>query len=122
MRVAQRGQVAPLQRPVTQRHNDAQQLRAQQREALAHHDKVGVVAHKARRSTQVNDGGGRGAHLLAKGVDVAHDVVADLALFGFGHVVVDVVAMCPHGLHVSCLDLRQPQLVLRLRQGGPEPP
>lgn len=58
---------------------------------------------------------------------MAHDIMADLTLPGLRHVVVDVVHM---GLHLRNLLIRddrpavlaQAQLLLRLRQGDPQPP
>ena len=61
-------------------------------QALPHHDDVGVVAHIAAGSTQMDDAGGLGA-LLAVGIDVAHHVVADQLLPGNGDVIVDIVHM-----------------------------
>ena len=68
----------------------------------------------------MDDGLGVGT-LLAVGVDVAHNVMADQLFTGFRHVVVDIPGM---GLHLIDLLLGhvQPQLVLGLRQGNPQLP
>ena len=71
-------------------HTD--ELFAHQLQALAHDDDVGVVAHVAAGSAQMDDARRLGA-LLAVGVDMAHHVVADQLFAGDGDIVVDVVHM-----------------------------
>ena len=82
--------------------------------------KVGVVPHVAAGGTQVDDGL-RVRALLAVGVDVAHNVVADQLFPGLRHVVVHVVRV---GLQLMDLLLGdvQAQLALGLRQGDPQLP
>ena len=67
------------------------------------------------------DNGLRVRALLAVGVNVAHDVVADQLLPGLGHIVIDSL-----GVGLQLVDLLlghvEPQLALRLGQGDPQLP
>ena len=90
--VGHAGHVLVLFGKVGQLGQHANELFADELQALPHHDDVGVVAHIAAGSTQMDDAGGLGA-LLAVGIDVAHHVVADQLLPGNGDVIVDIVHM-----------------------------
>ena len=90
--VGHAGHVLVLLGKVGQLGQHANELFADELQALPHHDDVGVVAHIAAGSTQMDDAGGLGA-LLAIGIDVAHHVVADQLLPGNGDVIVDIVHM-----------------------------
>jgi hypothetical protein len=68
----------------------ADQLFAHEREALAHHEDVGVVADIAAGDAQMDDAR-RLRALLAVGVDMAHHVVAHELFARGGDLVVDVV-------------------------------
>ena len=93
------------------------QLIPDQGQPLPHEDDVGVVPHIAAGGPQVDDGHGLGA-LGAKGVDVGHDVVAQLLLLLGRQFIVNVGEM---GLHLVNLLLGDGQAQLHLRPGQRHP-
>ena len=95
------------------------QLIPHQHETFPHDDDIGVVPHVAAGSAQVDDGHGVGT-LVAVGVDVSHDVMAQLLFVSGGGFVVDVVHVLLQLGHLR-LGHRQTQLHLRPCQGNPEP-
>ena len=94
------------------------QLIPHQHETFPHDDDIGVVPHVAAGSAQVDDGHGVRT-LVAVGVDVCHDVVAQLLFVSGGGFVVDVVHVLLQLGHLR-LGHRQTQLHLRPCQGNPE--
>ena len=94
------------------------QLIPHQEKSFPHDDHIGVVSHIATGSAQVDDGHGVRA-LVAVGMDVCHDIVAQLLFVAGGSFVVDVVHMLLHLGHLR-LGHWQTQLHLRPSQGDPE--
>ena len=97
-----------------------EQFAADDLQSFAHLDELGVVGDEAAGGAEVDDRH-RFRTKLAEDVNVAHDVVAQFALFGGDLVEVDVVEVLFH-----CGDLGvgdgQPELLLALREHEPEPP
>ena len=97
-----------------------EQFAADDFQSFAHLDELGVVGDEAAGGAEVDDRH-RFRTELAEDVNVAHDVVAQFALFGGDLVEVDVVEVLFH-----CGDLGvgdgQPELLLALREHEPEPP
>ena len=95
--------------------DDAHEAVAHLNQGIAQLDKVAIVGHIAACGAQVYDGPGFGCH-IAEGVDVGHDIVAEL-LFVIGHFgEVDVVQVGGHFLHLI-LRNGQAKLVFRPGQG-----
>ena len=90
MRVCQAGDGAMLlgeRRPARRSRVPTARTRCK---AFAHQQQIGVVGHIATGGPQVDDSPGLRAG-VAKGVDVGHHVVAELALVVLGRVEIDVV-------------------------------
>jgi len=117
--VSHAGHVLVLLGEAGQLCQHADQLFADELQPLPHHDDVGVVAHIAAGSTQMDDAGGLGA-LLAVGVDVAHHVVAHQLFAGDGHIVVDVIHVGFQLCHHFGGDVGQALLHLRAGQRHPQ--
>ena len=98
---------------------DADQLIPNQDQALPHQYNVCVVPHIAACGAQMDDGHRLGA-LCAVGVNMSHDVVAQLLLFFRRHLVVDIVYVGLQLLHLL-LRNRQTKLHLRPRKSHPQP-
>ena len=62
-------------------------------ERLCHYDNICVIAHITARCAEVDYALCLGA-LNAVGIDVAHNIVANLLFTFFGNVIVDVVCVC----------------------------
>ena len=120
VRVGQGRQGLVSVREARKQVHDVEHLAPHDLQALLHDDDVGVVAHVAAGGAQVDDAA-RGGALQAVGVDMAHHIVAALALAALGVVVVDIVLV---GLQLGDLPVGDGQALLLLgpRQGDPEPP
>ncbi len=110
--------VALLAAEVVQGPRDADDPRPHDPQAFLDQDQVGAVGDVAGGRPQVQDslGGGR---LLAEGVDVGHDVVAQLPL-QLGHPLqIEVLAGVLQGLQLLLADL-EAEFALALGEGDPE--
>ena len=117
--VGHAGHVLVLLGKTGQLGQHADELFADELQTLTHHDDVGVVADVAAGRTQMDDACRLGA-LLAVGVDMAHDVVADQLLAGNGDIVVDIVHMGFQLLHHFGGDVGQALLHLCAGQRHPQ--
>ena len=120
MGVAKAGRVLPAVGKGGEVPHDLHGLLHHELRGLAQDDEVRVVADIARRRAEVDDAR-RLRALQAVGIDVAHHVVAHLALAGLGLSIVDVVAV---GLQLGDLLVRdgKAERLLRAGQGDPQPP
>ena len=120
MGVAQGGQVLVLPGEVRQVLHGVQQLAAEVTQAVPVEDQVGIVGDIAGGGAQMDDALRARGH-QAVGVDVGHDIVADLLFLDPDGLVVNVGEV---GLQFGHLGFRyrQAQLVLRTGQGHPQPP
>ena len=99
--------------------HDAQQLLTEIAQSLPIENEVGVVRHIAAGSTQMDDSCRRGSN-LAIGIDVSHDIMANLLLPRRGAGEVNVLNVVFQLCHLLRCD-RQAQLMLRAGQRHPEP-
>ena len=102
-----------------QRMQHGNQAPQQQTQTVTHDDQVGVVGNKRAGGTQVEERPSR-RRLVAKGVDVSHDVVPEPALVAGGRGQIGIVQVGAH-LRDRRLGYIQPQLPLALGQGQPKP-
>ena len=86
---------------------------------LAQNDNVGIVAHIAACRAEVDDRL-RLRALLAVGIDMAHNVVADYLLARLRDLVIDVVLERFKLRYLLVADV-EAELLLCLRQGDPKP-
>ena len=117
--VAQGGQGLVAVGKLGQAGQHPHQLVPDEEQAFFHQQNVGVVPHIAAGGPQVDDGHGIGAP-SAVGMDVGHNVVAQLLLLLLGQVIVDVVLL-PLQLVDLPLGDGQAQFHLRPGQGNPQP-
>ena len=120
MRVGEARQVAPLFRESAELPHDLCGFFQNQARRVAQHDHIGVVPHIAGGRPEVNDRL-RLRALYPVSVDMAHDVMAYLALPRLRHVEIDVVAMRLELRHLLFGD-GESERVLRPRQSDPQPP
>ena len=116
------GEAGKLGRPPGERLQCAQhrdEPAEQQPQPFAHDDEVGVVGDERAGGAEVQVRP-RGRRLVAEGVDVGHDVVAEAALVARGGSEVGVVQVGPH-LRQRLVGDVEPQLALGLGQRQPEP-
>jgi hypothetical protein len=100
-----------------QRSQYGDQSAEQKPESIAHHNEIGVVGDERARSPEVEIWpGSRG--LIAEGVDMGHDIVAEAAFIAGGRHQVGIVEMRSHLTQRLFGDV-DPQLSLRLSQGEP---
>ena len=120
MGVAEAGRVLPAVGKGREVPHDLHGLLHHELRGLAQDDEIRVVADVARRRAEVDDAR-RLRALQAVGVDVAHHVVAHLALAGLGLSIVDVIAV---GLQLGDLLVRdgKAERLFRAGQGDPQPP
>ena len=119
MRIAQGGQgFGPVGKGREISH-DLQQLAPEIAERVPVENQVRVVRHIAGGGAEMDDAGGFGRR-LAVGIDMRHDIMADLLFPGGGHVKIDVLLMGLQRLHLGGRD-GQPQLAFGPGQLGPEP-
>ena len=97
-----------------------QQLAPQIHQPVPVQDQVGVVGDIAAGGPQMDDAR-RQRRGLAVGIDMGHDIVADLPLPLSGGIIVDIGDVLLQ-LADLLLRYRQAQLVLGLGQGRPQPP
>ena len=118
--VGEAGHVLVLGGELRQIGNDADELFAHQFKALPHDDDIGVVAHIAAGSAQMDDALRLGA-LQAVGVDMAHHIMTHQLFPCGGVLVVDIVLV---GLQLGDLLIGDVQtlFLLGLGQRDPQPP
>jgi hypothetical protein len=87
-------------------------------ETLTHDDDIGVVTNIAGSSAEMDDSLCCRA-LNAVSINVAHYVVANLFLTGFGNFVVDVILMCLKFINLLFGNVKT-QLMLSLSESYPE--
>ena len=118
MRISQRRQRLVLLRKIRKRGDRAQKPRAYLRESLPLKNDVRVVADIAARRAEMDY-----RHRLragrAEGMDMRHNVVAQLALLLRRKLIVDVGQVCAHLVKLFVGDV-QPQLLLALREREPQ--
>ncbi len=118
--VAEGGLVAPSTRELAERAERVHELRAQQLEAAAHQQEVGVVGDVRARGAEMNERARRRRH-IAERMNVGHDVVAEAALV-LGHALeVEVVEVGAHLGDRLVGDLH-PERSLGLGQREPQRP
>ncbi len=98
----QRGLGLVLVCKIRQHPDHVHQLLLHQTQGLGHDDNVRIIPHVAGGGSQMDDPRRLGA-LLPIGVHMAHDVMANLLLSGFGHLIIDVLRV---GLKLLNLLLR----------------
>mmetsp|Transcript_44083 Transcript_44083/g.134213 ORF Transcript_44083/g.134213 Transcript_44083/m.134213 type:complete len:394 (+) Transcript_44083:457-1638(+) len=120
VRESERGKVPVLHGELLQDADRLYELPPYEDERVPNLNNVGVVPHVARRRAEVDDGHRR-RRRLSEGVDVSHDVVAELPLLLGGKLKVDVVQLRAHLLEllVRYVDA---ELLLGGREGRPELP
>ena len=101
----------------TQFANASGQLIQQYVEAVSYNNQICVIAHKAGRGTQVNDGR-RFRTAFAKRVYMRHDVVANPLLLLFGILKVDILQV---GFHLGQLLVAYVKTKLLLGFGQVQP-
>ena len=119
MRIGERRELLVLEREPFQGAQETDESRPHQLEGLAVENAVGIVGHVAARGAKVDDPRGRGTG-LAKGLDVRHDVVAQLALVLRDPVVIYIVKMGAQLIQLGLADVES-KLGLGFRQRKPEP-
>ena len=115
--VGEAGHILVLVSKFSQVCQYADDLLAHQLQSLAHDDDIGVVAHIAAGSTQMDDTLCLGA-LQAVGIDVAHHVMAHQLFAGDGILVVHVVLV---GFQLGDLLIGDSQALLLLGLGKRDP-
>ena len=115
--VGEAGHILVLVGKLGQVRQHADGLLAHQLQSLAHDDDVGIIAHIAAGSTQMDDTLGLGA-LQTVGIDVAHDIVTHQLFAGDGILVVHVVLV---GFQLGNLLIGDGKALLLLGLGQRDP-
>jgi hypothetical protein len=95
MGICETGKVSVPGREAFQRTEHGDEPTEQKAEPVPHHDKVSVIGHKGAGGSQVEKRPGRRS-LIAKGVDVCHDVVPEAPLVARGNLEIGIVQMPAH--------------------------
>ena len=118
VRECKAGERAMFQRKCGQRVDHRGQSIAQQRQAVSHQQKIGIVGDVAARGAQVDDGPRLRASVTVR-VNMGHHIVPELVLVALGCVEVDIVDVGTQLLDLFAGD-RKPQLGLGFGQDDPQ--
>ena len=120
MRVAESGRVRVLLGERGQIHQHGQNLSPQILQAVPIENQIGVIRYIAAGSAKVNDAGS-GGRSLSVGVDMSHDIMADLFFSLLRHGVINIADVCLQLRDLLCGN-RQTELMLRSGQSYPQLP
>jgi len=119
MGVAQGCQALVLATESGQVGNDIHQALLNELQTLFLEKQIGVAADKLRSCAEMDNRLGSGA-LETIGIDMSHDIVADLLFLGRGHLEIDIRGMGPQFIeHSAGNDIGKTHFMLGLGQGDP---